>query len=451
MNGMLKHKPKPFLILVGFSAVIFILSMFSCSHADDFQEHDDRPKIVFTIAMEQESVVVDLLRNDAYRKALEDAKGVAIELNEIRNMKDLKENADIAFEGAMITDYVNWLVPFSDDARIMQLTGQFEMIEPQFGRTGGKQYGFVFDEGGESSITPRLVVNRGMLDSAGIGRIRYDEESVEALLAKLSEQTATPLAVYGCPAESGFAVLLGLFGLSPLEGNEYYIDDGAMHMDKVEDDAREYLAFVRLLHKKAYIPEHFLSLNEYSCRILFLQGRCAMTMVPDDRSAMDLVNSAKENGMHVAVEELPVPEGLLDTGVFNRTIGMVARYCQHPDLILSVFKQLQEDSRTHVKQNPSFPMSSTLFDGKQQGRHLQDIVSKSFLDYRRFYEKHLMDIEIIKPYYCQIAVGNMELDAFETMKSEWINDFDINVESADNNLSGKGLLQVLYAWATRTN
>ena len=158
---------------------------------------------------------------------------------------------------------------------------------------------------------------------------------------------------------------------------------------------------------------------------------------------VDLVSSAKENGMHVAVEELPVPEGLLDTGVFNRTIGMVARRCPHPDLILSVFRQLQEDSRTYVKPNSSFPMSSTLFEGKQ-GRRLQDTVSKSFLDYRRFYEKHLMDIEIIKPYYCQIAVGNMDLDAFETMKSEWINDFDINVDSADNNLSGKGLLQVLY-------
>lgn len=454
MNGIVWFKDRKARIRCLAYVLMACMSLLSsCKRADSVQGIAERPTIVFTIATQEESQTVNLLRSDSYRRGLEETYGISVELVEIRNMKDMKDmkdHAEITFEGAMITDYVNWMIPFSDDSKILQLTGRYPMAEPQFGRTGGKQMAFVFNEGRALSRTPRLVVNRDLLERAGVSPISYDPQSVLDLLSGLSEQTAIPLAVYGCPAESGFAVLLGLFGLAPLGGYEYYLSDNSMHMDKIEANALEYLAYIRQLYDKGYIPKNFLSLNEYSCRILFLQGKSAMTIATDDASAMELVNSAANSGMHATIEALPVAAGLLDTGVFNRTIGMIAKNSSHADLILQVFLQLQRDVAMLPPPHTPIDVSTALFLGNPS-EVVEDRVTNTFLDYRKLFEKYLMDKEIIKPYYSQMAVGNLELSAFETMKAEWINDFDINVDSADNNLSGRGILQIMYGWATRHN
>ena len=407
------------------------------------------PEVVITLAMEGDHPITDLLRDDAYRQALGDANGIHITLQELSKINDLKENADVSFNDALITDYTIWLVPLSDDGLIRQLADSLNMAEPQYGRNGGRQYGYVFSDSKRTPESPQLVVNREMLSSAQLRRVEYSPDGFYVMLETLSEQVRTPLAVYGCPAEEGFGALLGLFGLTPLGGHEFYLKDNAIQFDKLGSRAEEYLSYVRTLYSQKLIPSDCLSLNAYSCRIMFANKRCAMAMVPDEEAATALIQYAEEYGIDAAVVKLPVAEGLLETDVYGRTIGMIAKRTDYANELSAVFEQLQSDAEKSSNQSNAEAKVERLFYARSIST-VNDPIIDVLSDMRLLYEKHLMDVEIIKPYYSQLAVGVLEPHHFETMYMDWFNEYDINRDSIDNNLSGRRLLQVFYGWSGRS-
>lgn len=429
--------------------VLFALSLIICvSCRKEETIPNNMRRIAITVAIENDREFADLLKDDGYVDGLGQDFGIVLEIQETKNINDLKENADISFSDALITDYNNWLVPLCEGGYLQQFR-DVKMSEPQFGKNGGRQYGFVFEEGRRTVVEPMLVVNMDMMNELGLKDEDFSPECFLSMLERLQDKVSVPLAVYGSPSESGFGVLLGLFGLTVTGGHEFYIDGDALHFDKIEDNAQQYIKYVHNLYETGLIPADCLSLNEYSCRIIFANKRCAMTMASSLENALDLVQYAKEKGVDASIVRLPVSDGLLEMNVFNRTIGMISKNNPNADLITAIFERIQNDINTNIVKYDEKEIDSFCLFKDQNTDRIEDLLEENFQDFHRFYEKHLMDDETIRPYYCQMMVGNIGLESFSDMKAEWMNSFDINVETVENNLSGRGLLQIFYAWVNR--
>ncbi len=406
-----------------------------------------RPEVTVTLSLANEYEAAALLRDDAYREALGDAWGVTLILQE-ENTGDPGDIAGLSPFDILITDDAALLVGLSSEGAALELTGTLDMAAAPYGRSGGRQYGYVFQEPGRVPQEPQLVVNTVMLENAGIQSADFTPEGFRTVLEALADHSRMPLAVYGSPSGAGFGALLGLFSLTPQGGHEFYLEDGTVAFDKTGARGAAYLEYVYSLYLDGLIPGDCLSLSQYSCRSMFVNKRCAMTVAPNREAALSLVEYAAEHGVEAAVATLPVAEGLLETHVYERTVSIISSDCPDGQQMLEMMQQLQQDILALEAAEPSALPTVRLFSGSSP-QSLEDPVLEVLADMRILYEKQLLDAEVIAPYYSRLAVGSLPLEQFDSIHTDWLNLWDDEDESVEDNVSGDRILQVLQGWVER--
>ena len=406
----------------------------------------ERPEITITVVRGRYPYApAELLLDDGFRASLEERFGVTIVLQEIWDIGDLDESVDISFTGGLITNDCYWMISMASGFQLDRMAPELEILEPQFGRLGSSTYSYVFSDPSAPGTEPVLVADMERIREAGISRVPYTEEGVYDLLVTLSESTEVPLAVYGSPAGEGFACLLGLFGLAPTGGREYYLEDGEIRFDKISDRAEQYLRFAGRLYSEGLIGADCVNLNEYACRNLFLSGKAAMAVFPNEGAAADVIVSAREKGIDAVAVTVPAAVGSLQTDTYDRPIGLISYNYPHSRELLQIYGALQ----TRIMEGgleEQDPLSRVrLFVSQSPGRS-HDPVEKLIPELSTFYEKRLLDSTVIGPYYARLLTGSLPLESgFVELRQEWLKPY-AQIGEAVAPLSGDNLMRIINGW-----
>lgn len=444
--------------------LIFTLGFFCACNAPAAPEQDiaaARPVLQVCIASGTEAYAgVHILRNEETRGALEDTLGVQLELVDLYPEQDSSGTADVEFKDVLLVDNPLQIVPLAARNQLLALF-HMEMEDPTLGKYQGLQYGYIFSHSNEAASQPVLAVLPEVLELADIRKIPFTPEAVLQALEKLSvvdtsvvadiistpmsDIAMPPLAVYGMPSGAGFGPLLALFDMAPLGGNDICVADGTVVFDKLEPNAKAYLAYVRALYEKRFIPDACLLQTEYSAMELLINGRCFMAVLPNEAFAQMVVTRAAANGNRIALVKLPVPEACTEVNVYNRLTGMVAKGSQNAELAKRFLVELQRMSNlTETKLAMEAEWYPLFVHADTERMRRVDLVDEVLTDIRRLYEKNMLDTTYIEPYYCRIVTGDLPLEAFDTMKEQWLlTNHDTNRGEFS---SGKSLMDLYNRW-----
>ncbi len=425
----------------------FVLT--GCSAGEGFSGEASTPEIVIALSMRNHYGISQLLQQEEYLSQLGASCGLRFSL-EILAPSEIEDFKVIAPFDVLITDDSVLVAPLSNELKISQLKAIPDVPNLAYGRSGGWQYGYVFQEPGRVSQEAQLLVNDRMLSASGLTEVPYTAASFRTLLEALSLQDVIPLAVYGNPAESGCSVLQGLFGITPQGGHEFYIEDGTLYFDKLTSGASDYLQYVYDLYSDQLLPQNFLSLNEYSCRSMFISEQVAMTVAPSPEAAQSLVEYAAKHGVEASIVEVPTSPGLLETDVFSQPVGVIANGCAYSTQITDAFLQLQSDLDQLSLSGDAVQTPLQLFTATPT-EAIDDPLLHTLSDVQFLYYKCLLDAQIIEPYYSQLAIGELSPHQFQAMCDEWLtgNLSPYFNDSTISKFSGSRILQVFQSWIDR--
>jgi len=427
--------------LAGLLALILLLT--ACAAPPE--EVRERPQIQITVVRGKYPYApAELLMDDPFRAELEDLLDVTILLEEVWDIGALDESVDITFTGGLMTNDCYWMVSMTSGYQLEKMEPVTGILEPQYGRLGSATYSYVFSDPYAVGTEPVLVADMALLREVGADRIPYTEEGVYDLLVALSEGSEVPLAVYGSPAGEGFGCLLGLYGLAPTGGREFYLESGEICFDKISDRAEQYLRFVSRLYSEGLIDDDCVSLNEYACRNLFLSGKAAMAMFPNGAFAAEAVAMAREKGIEAVAVTVPVAEGRLRTDTYNRPIGLISYGYPYARELRQIYEALQERVMG-LEPSEDALRSHGLFTGT--GAVVSaDPVEKLLPEIGVLYKKQLMDRTVIGPYYARLLTGSLPLESgFREMRQDWLNPY-AQIGEADPQLSGANMMQIINGW-----
>ena len=429
-----------------FAAGLLALLLLLTACAAPPEEAQERPQITITVVRGKHPYApAELLLDDGFRKYLEDRLDVTIVLEELWDIGTFDESVDITFSGGLITDDCYWMISMASGFQLERLDPDLELLEPQFGRLGASIYSYVFSDPGTPGTEPVLVADLGRIQEAGLMRVPYTEEGVYGMLVTLAEYSEVPLAVYGDPAGEGFGCLLGLYGLAPSGGREYYLEDGEICFDKISDRAEQYLRFAGQLYSEGLIGADCVSMNEYACRKLFLSGKAAMAMFPNEASAADVVAAAREQGIDAVAVTLPAPEGSLQTDTYDRPIGLVSYDYPYSRELLQIYQALQTAilEGDWTEEEPLSRIRLFVSSGMEAG---YDPVEHLLPELSTFYEKHLLDRTVVAPYYARLLTGSLPMESgFPELRDKWLNPY-AQIGEAAAPLSGDNLLRIINGW-----
>ena len=429
-----------------FAAGLLALLLLLTACAPVPEESPRRPEITVTVVRGNHPYgPEELLLDDGFRSALEDRLDVTIVLEEVWDISLFDESVDISFTGGLITNDCYWMIAMASGFQLEKLSSDVELLEPQFGRMGSSTYGYVFSEPGQQGTEPVLVADMGKLRDAGLGQIPYTEEGVYSLLLTLSEACEVPLAVYGSPAGGGFGCLLGLYGLAPTGGREYYLEDGEIRFDKISDQAEQYLRFVSRLYSEGLIASDCVSMNEYACRNLFLSGKTALAMFPNGSCAADVVAEARGRGIDAVAVDIPAPEGSLRTDTYARPIGLISYDHPYTRELLQIYGAIQAELLKEERPEEELLCRASLFAPSAAGA-CYDPVEELMPELSTFYEKRLLDAAVIEPYYARLLTGSLPPEmGFGELQQKWLNPY-AQIGEAARPLSGDNVMRIINGW-----
>lgn len=294
-----------------------------------------------------------------------------------------------------------------------------EERESLFGRVGGRQYAYVYTDKPSKTSTAVLLVLPDLLEAAGIQEEAYTPEGVLEAFEKLPAYVH-PLALSGSPTEGGFAPLMGLFDLVPSGGREFYREGESVYYDKFSSRGERYLRYLQQLYEKSYLPEDFLLLSEYSLIDMLSSGRYAMAVLTQESCIAETIRRCQENGLRVAIAELPIAQQRQEWNIYHRLLGAVMSDCTEKELAVSFLQLLHEKTKDLTEE----PHTSAADDLERYPLFCQDglkavsedPVEQCTYDARMQYEKALIDLYVVKTYYSRMAVGDMALSEFGDMK-----------------------------------
>lgn len=422
-----------------------VLTALTACAAPDSKESGQVPLVQITVVCgKQPYAASELIQDETFRSGLEKDLGIRIAVEVARDIGPFDDAAEISFTGGLITDNCLWMIPMGSGYQLEKLNDMTGVLEPQFGRIGSTTYGYVFSDPHNAGTEPVLVADLNIIRETGIDRVPYTREGFHELLVALSAWCEVPLAVYGNPSGEGFGVLLGIFGLAPSGGREYVLEDGEIRFDKISDQAEAYLCYAAQLYTQGLISPDCVSMNEYACRNLFLSGKSALAMFPNMAAAQDTVALAREQGMDAVVVTIPAPEGKLETGIYNRPIGLISYDYPYSRELQEVYEALHSGILKMEQSDENLLPQYRMFIAETT-QAPSDPVEELLPEILILYQKHLMDQTVIQPYYARLLTGSLPVEFFPEMKDEWLNPY-AQVGEATPELSGANLMQIINGW-----
>ena len=429
-----------------FGVLCLILFLLGCNE-DHLKEETTIPEVSITVVREKnEYAPCSLLLDPDYCRQLEEKLSIRLQIIEVSYTEPFREDVEITFTGGLVTSNCLWMIPKSSGYQLEKMNKSVGMKEPQYGRLGTIQYSYVFSDPYTNLDNPVLVANLDILDAAGVTSVDYSPEAFYQVLTGISSSCEVPLTVYGRPSEEGFEVLLGLYGLAPTGGREFNLVKDSFQFDKISEQAEDYLTYIRKLYEESLIPEDCIILNEYAARKLFLARRTAFAMFPGYANAEDVIRLAEQSGIRAAVIPVPVPEGKLDSGVYNRPIGLISFNYPCADQLVSGYEELEKACLEIGKDpsSPDIPKVHLFAEGADDS--YVDPLKNLIPEVGTLYNKHLMDQLVISPYYTKFLTGALPIDSFPEMRAKWLNTYVQVSDNPDPELSGNSLLQIMNGW-----
>ena len=402
------------------------------------------PRIPITVVCGKEPYAAEqVIRDPDFLAALEAELGIRIQLETVYDLEPFEEDVEISFTGGLITGNCLWMIPLSSGYKMAKLEETASSPQSPYGRLGASTYGYVFTQPGGTGSEPVLLANLDILESAGVDSVPYTPEGMRTLLQALGESCEVPLAVYGTPSEKGFAPLLGLFGIAPAGGREFNLENGEITFDKIGENARDYLTYANGLYEEKLIPEDCVILNEYAARNLFLDGKAALAVFPNAAAGQDALALAGERGFRAGAVGLPVSEGKLETGVYNRSVGLISFATPYAREILAVYTAVEAAIAERAAEEIPALSEVSLFYGRVPV--YTDPLEPLIPEVSTLYKKHLLDWTVVCPYYAQILTGARIPEGFDDMKDSWLNPY-VQLGEAPAELSGASLMQIINGW-----
>ena len=429
-----------------FAVLCLVLVLLGCN-GNHPKEESALPEVSITVVREKNAYAPSsLLLDPDYCRQLEEKLSIRLQIQEVSYTEPFREDVEITFTGGLVTSNCLWMIPKISGYQLEKMNKSVGMKDPQYGRLGTIQYSYVFSDPYAVLDNPVLVANMDILETAGFTSVGYTPEDFYQALSGISSSCEVPLTVYGSPCEEGFAVLLGLYGLAPTGGHEFNLIRDSFQFDKVSDQAEDYLTYIRKLYVEGLIPEDCIILNEYAARKLFLARKTAFAMFPGYANAEDVIRLAQNAGIHAAVIPIPVPEGKLDSEVYNRPIGLVSFNYPYTDQLVSVYEELERNCLELEKNSFHSDLPEMRFFEKEEDESYMDPLRNLIPEVGTLYNKHLMDQMVVFPYYTKILTGALPVDSFREMKAKWLNTYAQISDNPDTELSGSSLLQIMNGW-----
>ena len=409
-------------------AAIFLCVAVSCSniHPEADSAEEERILEVFVSQEAEQYAVVQYLQDESVRLEIEKYLGATIRINRITMVPNTDAISELRFDGVLLTNNPLWIVPLAEQNQLLELKSEelwTDELDSMAGRYQGRQYGYVLPQNNSLNSRPTIVVLPDVLRKAGIREIPYTPEAILEALQTLSIHVSTPLMTYGMPTQGGFSLVLGLFELSPRGGREFYLEDERVTFDKLSKEGEAYLAYVNQLYTRQLIPSDFLSMTEYSAIEMLSSGRCAIAMLQDKRCLREAMALAEQNGRYIAKVSMHGWESNMETGLYNLLVGLISADCTDTMLAKDFFALLHEK---FLREDPIFGEDIVLEEYPlfcsegQPSDAVFDPVEQCNYDVRLFYKKEKLDVSVIEPYYCRIAVGDLPLNAFEDLHAQWV-------------------------------
>ncbi len=420
------------------AAIILLLVIFACARTgvikeDVIEEELPSLEIIIVAGSSEEYPAVRLLLDDQTRTQLGKRLGRELKVHRISGSSEMESLGSDTFWDVLLVDDPLFMFSLAEGRRL-KLLETSEERSSLFGRYGGRQFAEVLQRGGVASHEPIVVVLPQIVEMAGIENVEYTPEGVEQLLRSLEPYTNTPLFVHGIPSRGGFSLLQGLFSVAPEGGREFFLDGEQVIYDKVSERGEAFVSYVRTLHYAGLLPADFLSLSQYSAVDMVANGRTAIALFTDAMIAKKAIEGAKANGREVAVASLPVAEGALESDIYRVLLGMISLETRDSAAVqlLAVLKEMGSH-HGEAEQISLFQDVPTidLFTREIPADAIYDPVEHMRYNVSLHELKEQFDTTLIEPYYCRIAIGDLQLSAFSEMVSLWTIEPDINTTVID--------------------
>lgn len=341
-------------------------------------------------------------RSSAYDANITAFSGISVFSNPLQIVQMVEED--------MLYEFGN------DDKHHSFFEGDIELQLP--GRYLGRQYAYILSVCDRGLDSPLLVASVNQLEQAGIERIPAEPEEFKKMLTQLRGNGIVPLAVYGSPAENGFATLLSLFGLTGPGEGEFRLEDGRVSFTKLSEEAKSYLNYVNALYREHLIPEDFLSLTQLSTCKMLAEGKCAMAVVTSRTMLDAAMEQGKQYGHDLAV--CPLPEGMAVSrpDSYAYLTCVISKNCTNKEDAMAVLERLAahtDDETVPLVQYETYPLFGRC--GVKSGG--VDPLYRQYYNTRRHNEKLMLDRAVIDPYYAKIAIGEISLNSFDKMTEQW--------------------------------
>lgn len=377
---------------------------------------------VYVSTQAQEYSTIEYLLSVENQQAMEQALGCTLEIQMYTPQDTLDSVLKLTTDGVILTEDPLEVATLAYDGALKELDKNVlwtEERESLFGRVGGRQYACVYTVEPHRTASAVLLVLPDLLEEAGIRNEAYTPEGVLEAFEKLPSHIH-PLAVGGIPTEGNFIPLMGLFGIAPSGGREFYMEGESVCYDKFSSSGESYLRYLCQLHAQGWLPDDFLLLSEYSLIDMLSSGRYAMAVLTEEGCIAETIRRCQENGLRVAVAELPIAQEKQEWNIYHRLLGAVMSDCAEKELAVS-FLQLLYDNTKELVEESSTSVADTLeryplFSAENQKAASVDPVEQCTYDARMQYEKALIDRYMVKTYYSRMAVGDLPLSEFKYMR-----------------------------------
>lgn len=316
------------------------------------------------------------------------------------------------------------IVELAEHHQILPLRFQSGSGENPFGKYKGSQYGYIF-RNNTPKVYPKLLVLPDVLEERGIREIPFTPEAVETALTVLSEDYQAPIAVSGEPVSANFFPLMGLFGISPSEGNEFCLEDGSVSYDKISDRMQKYLSFIRELYLNHLLPEEMFVLSEYSTINMLNNHISVMAAFKSELFLQEAARVLQERGKRVALADIPLNPERYEINVMRRLTGTVGTRCADSDKAEQLLLLLDDYSgyfpaEKGVLQLEKYPLFSPDYKDEFPEIVRPESYDEAVLAY--WYQKAETDRAVLMPVFDRIATDkNVDPGRFfREAKTEWL-------------------------------
>ncbi len=288
------------------------------------------------------------------------------------------------------------------------------------GRYKGRQFAVILPFLTENYHDVYFLAHADLMQKAVSDPVDADPETFRAILRVLKNEGIIPLAAYGSPSEDGFLPLLSLFDLAGMGNGDFLYEDGHIVFSKITPEAREYLAYTHDLYEEGLIPSDFLNIDQYSAMDMFLQKKCAMTLLTSPSVIEEIRSAGIGSEIQIVRIELPGAAGQTDPWFYHRIMAIYPADSVEIELKNDFLRALYEESLSLESPDyPEFPYYP-LYSEESYCEQRTDPIPFTPYNLSIIADKLRNDETIIIPYYSKIVAGELPLESFSVMRNKWL-------------------------------